>query len=236
MQLKKDIIIAFDGHASCGKSTLAKKIAKFFEYSYIDTGAMYRAATLYALDNNLVIDGILNKNLLVKHLDKINISFEYDTNLKTSVTILNGKNVEDEIRTMRVSEYASPVATIAEVRQKLVDLQQKMGKNKKISMDGRDIGTVVFPNADLKIFLTATAKIRAQRRYKELTEKGQDVNFDEIYNNVVTRDKIDSTRNESPLKQAEDAIFIDNSNLSVEETFVVVAAIITERFGNGVNF
>lgn len=236
MQLKKDIIIAIDGHASCGKSTLAKKIAKELEYSYIDTGAMYRAATLYALDNNFVLNGSLDKKLLVENLDKINISFKYDAELQKSVTILNNKNVEDEIRTMRVSEYASPVATVAEVRHKLVDLQQKMGINKKITMDGRDIGTVVFPNADIKIFLTASANVRAERRFKELSAKGQKVDFDAILDNVITRDKIDSTRAESPLKQADDAILIDNSNLNVNETFIVVAAIIAERFGNGIKF
>lgn len=236
MQLKKDIIIAIDGHASCGKSTLAKKIAKELHYSYIDTGAMYRAATLYALDNNFVKNNILDKNLLVQNLDKINISFKYDTKLQKSVTILNNKNVEDEIRSMRVSEQASPVATVAEIRHKLVDLQQKMGVNKKITMDGRDIGTVVFPKADIKIFLTASADVRAKRRYRELSEKGQNVDYSDIYNNVVTRDKIDSTREESPLKQAEDAILIDNSNLSIDETYIVVASIIAQRFGNGVKF
>ncbi|MBN2664238.1 MAG: (d)CMP kinase [Bacteroidales bacterium] len=236
MQLKKDIIIAIDGHASCGKSTLAKKIAKELCYSYIDTGAMYRAATLYALDNNFVKNNILDKNLLVQNLDKINISFKYDTELEKSITILNNKNVEEEIRSMRVSEQASPVATIAQVREKLVDLQQKMGANKKITMDGRDIGTVVFPQADIKIFLTASADVRAKRRYKELTEKGQNVDYNDIFNNVVTRDKIDSTREESPLKQAQDAILIDNSNLSVDETYIVVASIIAQRFGNGVKF
>lgn len=236
MQLKKDIIIAIDGHASCGKSTLAKKIAKELHYSYIDTGAMYRAATLYALENNFVKNNILDKNLLVQNLDKINISFKYDTKLQKSVTILNNKNVEDEIRSMRVSEQASPVATVAEIRHKLVDLQQKMGVNKKITMDGRDIGTVVFPKADIKIFLTASADVRAKRRYRELSEKGQNVDYSDIYNNVVTRDKIDSTREESPLKQAEDAILIDNSNLSIDETYIVVASIIAQRFGNGVKF
>ncbi len=236
MKLNKDIIIAIDGHASCGKSTLAKKIAQLLEYSYIDTGAMYRAATLYAIENNFIEDKDLNKSKLIDALDDVKISFKYDAKLGKNVTLLNGKNVEDEIRTMRVSEYASPVATIPEVRRKLVDLQQQMGVNKRISMDGRDIGTVVFPDADLKIFLTAAANVRAQRRYDELIAKGQKVDFDEILNNVITRDKIDSTRAASPLKQSEDAIFIDNSNLNAEETFIVVASIIAQRFGNGVKF
>lgn len=233
MELNKDIIIAIDGHASCGKSTLAKKLAKLFKYTYIDTGAMYRAATLYALENGFINNNELDKQMLIDALDKIDINFSYDHQLNKNVTILNGVNVEEEIRTMRVSEYASPVATIGEVRRKLVDLQQKMGEKKQITMDGRDIGTVVFPDADIKIFLTATAKVRAERRYIELIEKGHNVDFESIYENVVTRDEIDSTREESPLKQAEDAILIDNSNLSVHETFIVVASIIIERFGSG---
>lgn len=233
MNLKKDIIIAIDGHASCGKSTLAKLVAKKLQYSYIDTGAMYRAATLYALDNGFVKNGELDKKALIADLDKINIEFRFDTELNKSITFLNSKNVENEIRTMRVSDFASPVATIGEIRQKLVALQQAMGINKKISMDGRDIGTVVFPNADLKIFLTASAHKRANRRFKELKAKGQDVSYEEILENVQTRDKIDSTRKESPLKQADDAIFVDNSNLNIEETFSVVMAVIAERFGDG---
>ncbi|MBN2892128.1 MAG: (d)CMP kinase [Bacteroidales bacterium] len=233
MDLQKDIIIAIDGHASCGKSTLAKKVANKLQYSYIDTGAMYRAATLYALDNGFVKNGELNKQELVNNLDKINIDFRFDSELNKSLTFLNGKNVEEEIRTMRVSDFASPVATVGEVRRKLVALQQIMGENKRITMDGRDIGTVVFPNADIKIFLTATAQKRATRRYKELIEKGQDVKFEDILENVQTRDRIDSTREVDPLKQAEDAILIDNSNLNVEETYAVVMAIIIERFGEG---
>ncbi len=236
MNLKKNIIIAVDGHASCGKSTLAKKIAKKLNYKYIDTGAMYRAVTLYALENNFIKNKQLDKEALISDLDKINIDFVLDEKTGENNTFLNGKNVENEIRTMRVSEFASPVATIAEVRHKLVDLQQKMGLHKQIAMDGRDIGTVVFPDADLKIFLTARPEVRAQRRFKELTDKGQDVNFDQILNNVITRDKIDSTRKESPLKQAQDSILIDNSNLNAQETFAVVLAIIAERFGQGISF
>lgn len=235
MNLKEDIIIAIDGHASCGKSTLAKKIANFLNYTYIDTGAMYRAVTLYAIENNFVQNNELDKQALVEVLNDINIEFFHNQKTGENTTILNGKNVEEEIRTMRVSEFASPVATIAEVRTKLVDLQQKMGDRKRISMDGRDIGTVVFPNADLKIFLTASSKIRALRRHNELTEKGHIVNYDDILDNVISRDNIDSTRKESPLKQADDAILIDNSNLNAEETFAVVVAIIAQRFGDGLN-
>lgn len=235
MNIKKNIIIAIDGHASCGKSTLAKRIAQKLKYKYIDTGAMYRAVTLYALENNFIKNKKVDKQALIADLDKINIDFVYDEKSGENFTFLNGKNVENEIRTMRVSEFASPVATIAEVRRKLVFLQQNMGINKSIAMDGRDIGTVVFPDADLKIFLTATAKVRAQRRFKELKDKGIDVNFDEIFDNVVTRDSIDSTRKESPLKKAPDSIVIDNSNLNANETLSVVLAIIAERFGEGLN-
>ncbi len=236
MKLKTDIIIAIDGHASCGKSTLAKKLAQTLHYSYIDTGAMYRAVTLFALENNLIKDKTVDKQALIEKLNEIDIDFKYDEATGKSVTFLNGKNVENEIRTMRVSEFASPVATIKEVRQKLVALQQKMGQNKRITMDGRDIGSVVFPDAELKIFLTASPKVRAQRRYDELKAKGENVNFDEILNNVITRDKIDSTRDESPLTQTDDAILIDNSNLNIDETFIVTMSIIAERFGYGVNF
>jgi cytidylate kinase len=234
MQLKKDIIIAIDGHASCGKSTLAKKLAQTLGYSYIDTGAMYRAVALYALENNLVKNNELDKKALINSLDKINIEFVYDETTGKSVTYLNNKNVEKQIRTIRVSELASPVATISEVRTKLVALQQRMGENKKITMDGRDIGTVVFPEAELKIFLTATAEARAKRRYKELIAKGENVSFQQILENISTRDRIDSTRETSPLRQADDAILIDNSNLNVQETFAVVMAIIAERFAEGI--
>lgn len=230
MELKKDIIIAIDGHASCGKSTLAKRIAKRLKYSYIDTGAMYRAVTLYALENGFVENGELNKQLLAENLDKIDIDFRFDSEENKNLTFLNGKNVENEIRTMRVSEYASPVATVKKVRRKLVALQQKMGDKKRIVMDGRDIGTAVFPDADLKIFLTASAQKRAERRYKELIGKGEDVSFGEILENVQSRDRIDSTREVDPLKQADDAILIDNSNLNIEETMAVVMAIIETRF------
>ncbi len=236
MRLKKDIIVAIDGHASCGKSTLAKKIAQTLHYSYIDTGAMYRAVTLFALENNLITNKRVDNQAVIQKLDEIKIDFIYDETSGKSVTYLNGKNVEAEIRTMRVSEFASPIATIKEVRQKLVAMQQKMGKNKRITMDGRDIGSVVFPDADLKIFLTASPKVRAKRRFDELTAKGEKVNFDEILENVITRDKIDSTRAESPLIQTEDAILIDNSNLNINETYAVAMAIIAEKFGNGINF
>lgn len=231
MKLSKDIIIAIDGHASCGKSTLAKKIARYFGYTYIDTGAMYRAVAFYALEKRFVKNNVLDNQQLIASLDEINISFIYDAQQDKNITMLNGEDVESSIRSMRVSEYASPVATILEVRQKLVSIQQNMGLKKQITMDGRDIGTVVFPAADIKFFLTARASIRANRRFLELTNKGQNVDYSSIYNNIVMRDKIDSTRAASPLQQAEDAILIDNSNLSIAETVASAIAIIETRFG-----
>lgn len=236
IQLNKDIIIAIDGHASCGKSTLAKKIAEELQYTYIDTGAMYRAVTLYAIQNNFIENNQLNKQKLIDSLDNIKIDFQYDSKEHKSITLLNNINVENQIRTMEVSQYASPVATIPEVRTKLVELQQKMGKQKKISMDGRDIGTIVFPDADIKIFLTASPKVRAKRRYDELIAKGQKVSYEEILENVLQRDNIDSTREVGPLKKADDSILIDNSNLNIRESFVVAMAIIVEKFGKGVKF
>lgn len=236
MKIKKDIIIAIDGHASCGKSSLAKKLAQQLQYSYIDTGAMYRAVALFCIEKSIIKDKIIDEKKLISCLNEINIAFQFDNNLNKSITILNGINVEDKIRTLEVSEFASPVATIAEVRTKLVLLQQEMGRNKRITMDGRDITTVVFPNADLKIFLTANEKVRAQRRYKELIDKGEKVTYEEILNNLLTRDKRDTTRTVTPMYQTEDSILIDNSNLNAHETYVVVMSIISERFGDGVKF
>ena len=234
MKLNKDIIIAIDGHASCGKSTLAKQLASALNYTYIDTGAMYRAVTLYALRRGLITDHVLTQEL-VNELDKIHIEFRYNAQLQKAETYLNGENVEDEIRGMEVSQWVSPIAEIAQVRSHLVRLQQAMGKNKRIVMDGRDIGTVVFPEAELKIFLTASAHERARRRYLELKEKGQDIDFDEILKNVQERDRIDSSRDVSPLKPADDAIIIDNTNLGIEEQFALVIAILAVRFGKGID-
>ena len=236
IKLNKDIIIAIDGHASCGKSTLAKRLAKELGYTYIDTGAMYRAVTLFALENGMISNGKVDEKKLIEALPSIEITFQYNAETGKSETILNGKNVENEIRKMEVSQYASPVATIPEVRRQLVSLQQAMGKQKRITMDGRDIGTVVFPDAEIKIFLTASAEVRAKRRYDEYLSKGQQADYQEILQNVITRDRIDSTREASPLKQADDAILIDNSNLNIEETYIVAMAIIAERFGDGCKF
>ena len=214
---KKKIIIAIDGHSSCGKSTMAKQLAQKLGYIYIDSGAMYRVVTLVALQKGLIINSQPNISKVISELKNINITFRWDEKEGKNTTFLNGENVEDEIRQMEVSQNVSPISTIAEVRAEMVKQQRENGENGGIVMDGRDIGTVVFPNAELKIFMTASPKIRAQRRYLELTEKGQNVNFDEILKNVESRDKIDSTRKISPLKIADDALILDNSNLTRQE-------------------
>ncbi|WP_372775923.1 (d)CMP kinase [Mangrovibacterium sp.] len=211
------IIIAIDGHSSCGKSTVAKEIAKKLNYIYIDSGAMYRAVTLFALRNKIAKNEQVDVKALVACLDDITIEFRFNPVTSRNETYLNGDNVEEEIRQLPVSQHVSPVATISEVRERMVALQQEMGKNKGIVMDGRDIGTVVFPQAELKIFMTARPEVRAQRRYDELTAKGQQVSFEEILANVVERDRIDSSREVSPLKQADDALILDNSDINREE-------------------
>jgi len=213
----KKITIAIDGHSSCGKSTMAKDLAKEIGYIYIDSGAMYRAVTLYALQNNLIRKGIIDKEALKQELDKINITFELDSKSGLPQTYLNDQLVEDQIRSMEVSNNVSPIATLDFVREAMVKQQQALGKKKGIVMDGRDIGTTVFPEAELKIFVTASAQIRAERRYKELTGKGKEVSFDEILSNVKERDKIDENRSISPLRKAKDAIVLDNSQLSIAE-------------------
>ena len=214
----KKIIIAIDGHSSCGKSTMAKDLAQKVGYIYVDTGAMYRAVTLYAMRNGLFDnDGNVNANALEKLMDNVNVSFAINHETGRPDTLLNGEVVEKEIRSIEVSQHVSPIAALPFVRKKLVEQQQAMGKNKGIVMDGRDIGTVVFPNAELKIFVTASAEIRAQRRFKELQAKGMPADFDEILKNVEKRDYIDSHRATSPLRQADDAILLDNSHLSIAE-------------------
>lgn len=214
----KKITIAIDGFSSCGKSTMAKDLAKEIGYIYIDSGAMYRAVTLYCLENSLFnSDGSVNSEELEKHINDISVSFCLNNDTLKPETFLNGVNVESKIRTMEVSFRVSLVAALRFVREALVKLQQEMGKSKGIVMDGRDIGTVVFPDAELKIFVTASAEIRAQRRYDELLAKGQEVSFDEILKNVEERDRIDQTRTVSPLRKADDAIVLDNSNMTLEE-------------------
>ncbi|MGF7138742.1 (d)CMP kinase [Roseimarinus sediminis] len=211
------IIIAVDGHSSCGKSTLSKALARKLKYNYIDTGAMYRAVTLYAMRHQLAAKGQVDEKALVAALPDIHISFEFNAKEQKSDTCLNGENVENKIRELGVSAYVSPVATIKEVRQSMVQQQQLMGEQKGIVMDGRDIGTVVFPNAELKLFMTASPEVRARRRYDELIQKGQDVSFDEVLKNIEERDHIDSNRRESPLRKAADALVLDNSHMSREE-------------------
>ena len=215
----RKIIIAIDGHSSCGKSTVAKEIARKLNYIFIDTGAMYRAVTLYCLRNNLIENGKVNVAELKANLSNIKVSFRYNPTSRHNDIWLNGENVEQEIRMLNVSQNVSPVAAVAEVRHLLVALQQEMGISKGIVMDGRDIGTVVFPNAELKIFMTAQPDVRAKRRFDELTEKGEKVSFDEIKSNIIERDRYDETREESPLRKADDAIILDNSFMTREEQF-----------------
>jgi len=214
---EKKIIIAIDGHSSCGKSTVAKQLAQRLGYIYIDTGAMYRVVTLVALRNGWIENKVPDLEKVIAGLKDISITFRWDEKLGKNTTFLNGENVEEEIRMLAVSENVSPISTIAEVRKEMVKQQRENGKNKGIVMDGRDIGTVVFPEAELKIFMTASPEIRAQRRFDELNQKGLKVNFEEILENVKTRDKIDSSRAVSPLKQADDAVVLDNSHLTREE-------------------
>ena len=213
----KKITIAIDGYSSCGKSTMAKDLAREIGYIYIDSGAMYRAVTFYCIENGLFTDEGIDVEKLEKDINNIRISFTLNPETQRPMTCLNGKNVEDRIRNMEVSSRVSLVAALGFVREALVKQQQEMGKDKGIVMDGRDIGTAVFPEAELKIFVTASAEIRAQRRYDELKAKGQEASFDEILANVKERDHIDTTREVSPLRQAEDAILLDNSHLTIEE-------------------
>lgn len=214
----KKITIAIDGLSSCGKSTMAKDLAKRIGYIYVDTGAMYRAVTLYALRNNLYGENdVIDTDELGKKMADINIHFQINEETGRPDTYLNDELVEKEIRSMEVSNHVSAIAAIPFVRTAMVDQQQKMGKEKGIVMDGRDIGTVVFPDAELKVFVTASAEVRAQRRYDELKGKGMEADYDEILKNVQERDYLDSHREVSPLKQAEDAIVLDNSTMTIEE-------------------
>lgn len=214
----KKITIAIDGHSSCGKSTMAKDLARKIGYVYVDTGAMYRAVTLYALRNNLFnADGGIKEDELKSRMGDISISFRLNTATGRPDTYLNGENVEQDIRTMQVSNRVSPIAALPFVRQALVAQQQAMGKEKGVVMDGRDIGTTVFPDAELKVFVTASAEVRAQRRYDELKAKGMQADYNDILKNVQERDYIDSHRPTSPLRKADDAIELDNSNMTVDE-------------------
>lgn len=215
--MNKKIIIAIDGHSSCGKSTVARQVAHALQYNYVDSGSMYRAVTLFALRNKLIINGLVDSARLVGMLPLISISFKYNPEEQKSDTYLNGENVEKEIRGLEVSNNVSLVAVVKEVRQAMVKIQQEMGREKGIVMDGRDIGTVVYPKAELKIFMTTSPQIRAQRRYEELVSKGETVSFEEILKNVEDRDFIDQNREESPLRKASDAVVLDNGNMSRTE-------------------
>ena len=214
----KKITIAIDGHSSCGKSTMAKDLAREVGYVYVDTGAMYRCVTLFALRNGLfAADGSINEDELRRQMANIHISFQFNATTGRPDTYLNGELVEDKIRSMEVSSHVSPIATIGFVREAMVAQQQQMGQGGGVVMDGRDIGTVVFPHAELKIFVTASAEVRAQRRFDELKAKGMEADYDDILKNVQERDYIDSHREVSPLKQAPDAILLDNSHMTIAE-------------------
>ncbi|WP_438988181.1 (d)CMP kinase [Polaribacter sp.] len=227
--MNKKITIAIDGFSSTGKSTIAKLIAKKYNFIYVDTGAMYRAVTLYALENNFIGSDFFNVDSLVSNLKKISLKFIFNEHLSFAEMYLNDVNIEKEIRSLKVSQFVSKIAEITAVRKKLVLEQQKMGENGGIVMDGRDIGTVVFPNADIKLFMTASADKRATRRYKELIDRGDDVSFKDILFNVQERDRIDSTRKDSPLVMAEDAIEFDNSDMGIDEQFERICILIDKK-------
>ncbi len=224
----KKITIAIDGFSSTGKSTLAKQLAKELGYVYVDTGAMYRAVAYFAMQQNLVSENHLDAAGLIAQLPNINLRFQFNPSLGFAEMYLNNENIENQIRTIEVSRMVSKVAEISEVRAKLVEQQQDMGNEKAIVMDGRDIGTVVFPDAELKLFMTASAKTRAQRRFDELAEKGQNVSFEDVLQNVEERDFIDTNRADSPLVKAVDAIEIDNSSLSKKEQFEMVLDLVNK--------
>jgi cytidylate kinase len=224
----KKITIAIDGFSSTGKSTLAKQVAKQLGYIYVDTGAMYRAVTYFAMQHNFVSETHLDADGLIKNLANVSLQFRFNEKLGFAEMYLNNENIETPIRNIEVSRLVSKIAEISQVRSKLVEQQQQMGENKGIVMDGRDIGTVVFPNADLKLFMTASTTTKAQRRFDELIEKGQQVTFEEVLQNVQERDYIDTHRDDSPLVKAEDAIEIDNSNLTKNEQFELVMELVHE--------
>tara|TARA_R110002072_G_scaffold214904_2_gene372011 strand:+ start:87 stop:773 length:687 start_codon:yes stop_codon:yes gene_type:complete len=225
------ITIAIDGYSSCGKSTLAKQLAAKLNYTYVDSGAMYRAIALFAIEGGLASKGSVKKEELISKLDRVDVDLKYDAETGGVTTFLNGKNVEEEIRSMRVSDVVSFVSVIKEVRAKLRSLQQDLGKRGGVVMDGRDIGTAVFPNAELKIFMTASTDVRAQRRYDELKAKGKEVSLQDVRANLVSRDNEDTTRKEDPLIQANDALVLDNSDLTPEQQLALALGWAKKRMG-----
>jgi cytidylate kinase len=231
--MKRKLIIAIDGYSSCGKSSFAKAIAKELQYIYIDSGAMYRAVTLYCIRNGLVTDSSLSTGEITSHLQDIHIEFIYNPDRSEYETFLNFENVENEIRGIRVSGFVSRVSQIPEVRSRMVELQRQIGIFKGIVMDGRDIGTVVFPDADLKIFMTASVDIRAQRRFDELKAKGMEVDFETIKSNIIARDITDENRDISPLRRAEDAILLDNSRMTIPGQMKWVMELIEKKQNAG---
>ncbi|MBQ2322128.1 MAG: (d)CMP kinase [Bacteroidales bacterium] len=229
MKTTRNIVIAVDGHSSCGKSTVAKEVAKAIGIAYIDTGAMYRAVTLAALRRGLISPDGPDSEAIAALLPSIEISFDFDQAQGRNTTYLNGENVEDEIRSMPVSQSVSAVSAIAAVRQKLTEWQRQMGQRQSVIMDGRDIGTAVFPNADLKIFMTARPEVRARRRFDEMTAKGQEPVFEQVLANVVERDRQDSTRALNPLRKADDAVELDNSDISRQEQYDFILNLLAQR-------
>ncbi|WP_416442284.1 (d)CMP kinase [Leeuwenhoekiella sp. A16] len=225
----KKITIAIDGYSSTGKSTVAKMLAKELQYVYVDTGAMYRAVTLYAMRKVFISAGFFDEEALVRNLFMVNIHFEYNSATGQADVYLNNENVENEIRTLEVSQFVSQIATVSVVREMLVAQQQEMGRGKGVVMDGRDIGTVVFPDAELKIFMTATAEERAERRFNELKERGEDVSYEAVLDNVKQRDEIDTTREDSPLVQAKDAILMDNTHINAHDIFHTILQLAKDR-------
>lgn len=230
--MPNNITIAIDGYSSTGKSTVAKQLAKALEYVYVDTGAMYRAVTFFAMQNGFITNKGLDKSGLLEALHGVDISFKFNAEKGFAEVYLNGECIESEIRTLEVSNFVSKIAEISEVRKVMVAQQQALGKHKGVVMDGRDIGTVVFPDAELKIFMTASSETRAKRRFEELSNKGDNVSYQSVLKNIVERDYIDSHREDSPLVQAEDAILIDNSNMSIPEQFQILLDLANKAIAN----